>query len=565
MAVTGELNTAILIVVPKRDELRAVASVFGFDPDNADGELQGGYEWWCSDVADMRTVFVSVDAQGSTKTALATRAALAQFRPTIAMCIGTAAGRAGRTQYLDAILATAVLDANEWSAQPEGLEAQWTHQAEPPRQVLHDIDAFVKREDWQDACRQRLVSALAAGSSAVENDILDDWPRVHDSWIVTTAFLHRDPVFLEQVWTLHGRLRGIDMETSGFIDACEDGPRLQPWVVVRGVSDFGTKESKRDDLRPASGLAAAAVAYMFVTDGLERAHPLMLDREEAQGQALSDRHFFTTLTMPEFLAEQLPRRLNVQVDRRALTSDLTVKDLMMLCGASRSGTLVRTALDELREDYFTQKYIDYDDDADVRGHVDKAWAEDVAGALAFLQVEAARSDVLYVGVGTGRDLEAVCPEFKSLRGVDLSTAMLARAREREPRLEAVRDRAEELGQVGDASVDLYLALRTFQSSLLDIDASLRQAFRVLRPGGALVLSIPGGYLDRDDKGALRFVPGLLVAGSNVVDRSAPRRVSVRILGQLENLMFERIGFHQRESDIYIYARKPGTLGVTPVS
>lgn len=176
-------------------------------------------------------------------------------------------------------------------------------------------------------------------------------------------------------------------------------------------------------------------------------------------------------------------------------------------------------------------------------------------AYNFIGIDTSRADILYVGVGTGRDLPLVCPKFKSLTGVDLSVTMLDRAKQVQPDMTVVRDRAEGLVNIADESVDLYLSLRTYQSSLFDIAAALRQALRVLRGGGGLVLSIPGGFLDRTSDEQLRVVRGLLVPGSDVVDRALPRRTAARILAQLDNLMFERVGFHQRDTDLYVYARK----------
>ena len=100
----------------------------------------------------------------------------------------------------------------------------------------------------------------------------------------------------------------------------------------------------------------------------------------------------------------------------------------------------------------------------------------------------ARGDVLEIGIGTGRNLAAY-PADARLTGLDLSPEMLRRARER----------AAEIGRdvelsVGDAqkldypddrfdTVVFSLAL----CSIPDDRAALRQAKRVLRPGGRLVL------------------------------------------------------------------------------
>lgn len=552
---TSSDDTQVLLIVPKRDELRAVGAVFGFGTDEPHAALRSGLELWRIVLGEISVGVVLADTQGSAKVALATRQALDELDPAVAMCVGTAAGRSDKTKYLDTVLATAVLDASEWRTEPGGFQPQWEKQPPPPPNALHDIDDFVKRKDWHDQSKAWLTAALAKLEDSPSTLALDAWPCVHDGWVVTTGFLHQDPEFLSRIWSLHARLRSIDMETAGFVDACIGDTRRRPWFVVRAISDYGTAESKQDGLRAAAAAAAAAVTRSFIESGLRQAHPLRVDSKESRDARLSESNFFARLTMPAFLAEELPQRLGVTLDRNSLTAAMTVNDLRVLCGDERTPSSVQRILDDVREAYFTQKYMDYDDEADLRGYIGAAWADEVRTSYEFLGVEPSRSDILYVGVSTGRDLSLACPRFKSLRGVDLSTAMLERAALAEPEMTVIRSSAEDLSAVGSSSIDLYLSLRTYQSSLFDSPAALREATRVLRPGGSILLSIPGGFLDRSEEGDLRYVPGLLVPGSRVVDRGRPRRIADRLLAQLENLMFERVGFHQWATDLYVYARK----------
>ena len=96
--------------------------------------------------------------------------------------------------------------------------------------------------------------------------------------------------------------------------------------------------------------------------------------------------------------------------------------------------------------------------------------------------------VLEVALGTGRNLAEYAPAVR-LTGVELSPAMLALARQRAAALG--RDIALVVGDaqalpLADASFDsvvITLALCTIP----DERAALREAFRVLRPGGRLLL------------------------------------------------------------------------------
>ena len=118
-------------------------------------------------------------------------------------------------------------------------------------------------------------------------------------------------------------------------------------------------------------------------------------------------------------------------------------------------------------------------------------------------------------------MQAVCPDFKRLYGADVSRAMLDEARRTIPTLHIIHNSAEDLRSIKAQSIDLYLSLRTYQSSLFDLDAAVREAYRVLVPGGAFVVSIANGYVSQDGD-AFEVVRGLLVSGSEYVDRTKPR-------------------------------------------
>lgn len=100
----------------------------------------------------------------------------------------------------------------------------------------------------------------------------------------------------------------------------------------------------------------------------------------------------------------------------------------------------------------------------------------------------AEGDVLEIGIGTGRNL-AFYDDSVRLTGVDLSPRMLAIAKQRAEALDRAidlrLDDAQALELASDAfdTVVITLALCTIP----DGRQALRQAHRVLRPGGRLLL------------------------------------------------------------------------------
>lgn len=97
---------------------------------------------------------------------------------------------------------------------------------------------------------------------------------------------------------------------------------------------------------------------------------------------------------------------------------------------------------------------------------------------------------LEIGCGLGRVVKALADRFDRVIGIDISPEMLERARELvdEPRIDLRLGDGRSLAGVEDASVDLVLSFTVLQH-IPDprvIEDYLREAGRVLRPGGVLV-------------------------------------------------------------------------------
>ena len=110
-------------------------------------------------------------------------------------------------------------------------------------------------------------------------------------------------------------------------------------------------------------------------------------------------------------------------------------------------------------------------------------ARAVAGMAALAQGEA----VLEFGCGTGRNLEALkAAGAARLVGLDLSDGMLEQARARDASFELHRRDMAAAAPFPDASFDLVLFCLTLEH-VVDIAAPLRDARRLLRPGGQAVV------------------------------------------------------------------------------
>lgn len=110
-------------------------------------------------------------------------------------------------------------------------------------------------------------------------------------------------------------------------------------------------------------------------------------------------------------------------------------------------------------------------------------------ALTLRLVGPGRGTVLDVGMGAGRLCESLTRAGWTVSGVDVSTEMVALARQRLPDAEErlVRASAERL-PFPDGSFDAVTATGALEYT--DVPRALRELARVLRPGGLAIVSYP---------------------------------------------------------------------------
>lgn len=131
-----------------------------------------------------------------------------------------------------------------------------------------------------------------------------------------------------------------------------------------------------------------------------------------------------------------------------------------------------------------RRRVDYDGVAPrfERRYADNDWSGVEAALDAF--VGARPLDVLEVGCGTGHWLARLAAQGHRVAGLDASEGMLAKARAALPDVELAHGRAESLPWP-DARFDRVVCVNALHH-FGDRDAFLREARRVLRPGGGLL-------------------------------------------------------------------------------
>ncbi|MER7406709.1 class I SAM-dependent methyltransferase [Streptomyces sp. NPDC000070] len=180
--------------------------------------------------------------------------------------------------------------------------------------------------------------------------------------------------------------------------------------------------------------------------------------------------------------------------------------------------------------------IDLYDRADIyeaiyRGRGKDYAAESATVTKAILEHCPGAKALLDVACGTGSHLEHLATSFEEVCGLDLSTDMLRRARERLPELpfEQGDMRAFRLGRTFDAITCMFSSVG-YLDTVADLDATLATFARHLAPGGVVVIE-PWWSPDT-------FLPGYVQGDVVTVDGRTISRVShsVRAEGRTASRM-----------------------------
>ena len=548
------------ILIPKRDELFGVGLAFGqefLEPARVLPLSECELYWY--NLNDLRIAICHMDRQGPEHAAMATGEILDVYDPPLLFLLGTALGRPAKTSVADVIVSESVHDLSE--TRNEGGRVLFRpKEKEPPGRLRREIGNYILRFD-----RQELLDVIDSipplsfpSHHRPSSDFHLNQPQVQLEHIAGGSALHMDPTTQASIWDVDDRIRSYDMESGGFALRAKQHDGLV-WGVVRGISDHGVHTEDKQELRIVASATAGAFLRSFLSNGLRECHPRTLRVPESAAQELSESQFYARFDSLQFFREQVLGRLSIDLRQLDLGRDLTLLDFAGLCvafGASRSEAV--NCMTAIREDYFTNKYGGYSYEDDLRGFI-PGWPGDVHEILRTLGVDIEGATVLDVGVGNGLEVEPLFGRALAsghVVGVDVSAQMLEEARRRVPKLNTIHAAAESLNGIETRSIDLYVSLRTWVSRLFDERLARREAFRVLRPGGHLILSVPNGYVDGEGEGR-GVVRGMLVGGSDkLVDRQEPLRVASRLAWLLESYGFEQVGLRSDRTDMYLWARRP---------
>ena len=200
---------------------------------------------------------------------------------------------------------------------------------------------------------------------------------------------------------------------------------------------------------------------------------------------------------------------------------------------------------------FNEKYSSYNYSDDARS-IDVNWWKN------FMYVYRKTTDlnfenlnIINVGVGSGNEAITLFSNCNNITFVDIAKNGLQIIKAKIPQSIIHVSPAEKLSSIISDRYDLYVSLRTFNSSFFSTKDALKEAYRVIKNNGILIISVANGFLCSESK---KILPGLIIPGTEFVDIYRGFSLVKILYKELIDVGFNDIRIYSSNSELYLTAK-----------
>jgi len=267
----------VAILTVKRRELDAARIALGISLTQEEDKFHpSGYRYWevrrfgKRQRQDINFVLTMVGLDRRINCANACRTLFENYDVGICILVGIAAGVKDKVNLGDVIVAKAVWDYEGTRIEPEG-PMKRPDVLNPRLRLLRDLEYYdPSQTGWLDFFSDRFL--LMKKTIREIPPVDDDWKPNFDVKIMLSGDkLVADGSLVKMRKDYHEGIRALEMEAAGFAQTCEECG--VPWLVFRGISDYGdpkTKDEKdsktglRKVWQSTAALSAVTAAINFI-------------------------------------------------------------------------------------------------------------------------------------------------------------------------------------------------------------------------------------------------------------------------------------------------------------
>lgn len=159
-------------------------------------------------------------------------------------------------------------------------------------------------------------------------------------------------------------------------------------------------------------------------------------------------------------------------------------------------------------------------------------------------------NIVDVGVGSGQEALSLFFNCEHITFIDIARLGLENLKKHIPSSQVIVASADDLSMIPDNSYDLYVSLRTYNSSFFSIKEALLEAQRVLKSQALIIISVANGFLCTEQQ---CIIPGLIISGTEFVDLYRGLDTIRLIQKELLEIGFKNINLLPTNTEIYLAA------------
>lgn len=269
-------------------------------------------------------------------------------------------------------------------------------------------------------------------------------------------------------------------------------------------------------------------------------------------QNIKSSPYYSAKRISKIVIEKLQEK-GIFISKEELQSNKQIEKLIQLIvekykfNIEDASKLVNLVMSEA----FDEKYATYNYSDDARS-LSIDWKNNfltIYNKLLLSSME--NKDILNVGVGSGNEAIALFSGCHNITFVDIAPNGLEKIKKQIPNSNIVVSRAENLATLINNSYDIYISLRTYNSSFFNVKQALSEAHRVLKKDGSIIISIANGFLCPEDQ---YIIPGLIIPGTEFVDIYRGFDMIKKLSTELYNNCFEDISFFPTKVELFLSAK-----------
>ena len=256
----------LAVVTVKQPELLAGKIAFGIDVRRKEDLNVNGLRYWLTKCAsedatqELSVVITMVGEARTVPCAIACERLFSVYDVGACFLVGIGAGLKGKVQIGDVVASELVLDYEGQRLEPDGPKKRPVPYT-PEVSILRDLQHFNPNEyNWLEMFGARLRQ-LAEHEKVPT--LTEGWKQdFHIGVVLAGEKLFADGSLPAMREEYHNKVRSVEMEGSGFARSCRE--HSKPWLVFRGISDFGDPDKPgTEEWQATAALSAATAAMIF--------------------------------------------------------------------------------------------------------------------------------------------------------------------------------------------------------------------------------------------------------------------------------------------------------------